>query len=130
VKDADFLEHRINEFLAERRDNWQPTQQELDRVKESIVNNLRQQDTSLSNETARNWDQILDKELGFDVREKKIAAYSQVTLEAVKSLFNSLFFSNPSRLNIKLHSHAHAISSERQQACQLNSDFYQNLSMK
>lgn len=63
VKDADYLEHRINEFLLHHKSTWQPTEQELERVKQSIINNLKQKDTSLGNETARNWDQIMDKEL-------------------------------------------------------------------
>lgn len=63
VKDADYLEHRINDFLLERKKTWIPSQQDLERVIGSIVNNLKQQDTSLVMETQRNWDQILDKEL-------------------------------------------------------------------
>lgn len=55
VKDADYLEHRINHFLLDRKNNWKPTEEELERVKTSIINNLQQQDTSLSTETARNW---------------------------------------------------------------------------
>jgi hypothetical protein len=31
-------------------------------------------------ETSRNWNQILDKEHSFDLREKKIASYEKVTL--------------------------------------------------
>ena len=46
AKDADYLEHRINEFLMNHKNTWQPTEQELERVKSSIVNNLKQEDTS------------------------------------------------------------------------------------
>jgi secreted Zn-dependent insulinase-like peptidase len=38
-KDADYLEHRINNFLHERRD-WCPTEEELKKASESMINEL------------------------------------------------------------------------------------------
>lgn len=41
VKDADFLEHRINEFLAGLATNWDPTEEEVETIKASVINKLK-----------------------------------------------------------------------------------------
>ena len=59
-----------------------------------------------------NWGHILKKEYEFDIIEKRIAAYKKVTLDQVKNLFRKIFFDNPRRLNIKIHSHKHRDDTE------------------
>lgn len=65
-RDADYLEHRINEFLAGLRATWDPTEQEVETIKASIVNKLKQKRTSLGVEANFNWGCVLREELNFD----------------------------------------------------------------
>ena len=41
VKGPDFLEHRINEFLADLKTNWDPTEEEVETIKAALINKLR-----------------------------------------------------------------------------------------
>jgi len=38
VKDAEFLEHRTNEFLAKLKHTWDPTPEEVETVKAAQIN--------------------------------------------------------------------------------------------
>ena len=46
-RDADYLEHRINEFLAHQKANWDPSEEEVETIKASVINRLKQKRTSL-----------------------------------------------------------------------------------
>ena len=65
-KDADYLEHRINEFLAGQKATWDPTEEEVETIKASVINRLKQKRTSLGSEASFNWGQILTDEYNFD----------------------------------------------------------------
>ena len=103
---ADYLEHRINAFLEAKKD-WIPSKEEVDAAKAAMVNRLKQKSTSLAAEAAINWGHILKKEFDFNLRDKRIEAYEKVTPDDVRTIFRKVFFENPRRINMKIHSHAH-----------------------
>ena len=74
VAGPDKLESRVNAYLKERKEKWDPTDDELKAVIESLVNSLQQQDTALSGECSRHWEQIQVDHLTFDYRERRIEA--------------------------------------------------------
>lgn len=74
VKDADFLEHRINEFLAGLKSNWDPSEEEVETFKASLINALKQKRTSLGSEAMFNWGEILTEEWSFESDLQKIEA--------------------------------------------------------
>ena len=41
TRDAEYLEHRINEFLADRKTTWDPTEEEVETIKASVINRLK-----------------------------------------------------------------------------------------
>ena len=55
AKDADFLEHRINEFLAGLLAEWNPALEEIETVKASVINRMKQKRTSLGSEATFHW---------------------------------------------------------------------------
>jgi hypothetical protein len=71
----------------------------------------------------------LEKEHAFDLREKKIEAYSRVTVEGVKAMFKQVFFETAGRLNIKLYSHDHYNSEARLSSVNANKDLYASLAV-
>lgn len=124
-KDADYLEHRINEFLAGQKATWDPTEEEVETIKASVINRLKQKRTSLGSEASFNWGQILTDEYNFDSDLQKIAAVERVTKERLMATFNEVFFDNPRRINLKIHSHAHRDDTETRATSQaLNAEHY------
>ena len=105
-KDADYLEHRINEFLTTRLENFDPTEAELETVKAATVNKLKQKRTNLGTESMFNWAEVASEEWNFDSDLKKIEAIQNVTKERLMATFREIFFDNPRRFNTKIHSHA------------------------
>ena len=86
---------------------------------------------SLAEEASGNWDALVREEFEFNRREKMIEAYCKVKWEDVNALFEEVFFRNPRRLNLKIHSHAHKEQVEsRQQSKDLCSEFYQRVGTK
>ena len=72
-----------------------------------------------------NWSQLRSNDYDFDWTEKRIASLEKVTPEQVNALFMEVFFENPRRLNIKIHSHAHKNALETRKTSQeLNKAFY------
>ena len=67
-KCADWLEHRINNFFDERRD-WSPTEEDLQKAKDAMINELLQKPTSLGIEAQRLWEDICDEEYEFNTRD-------------------------------------------------------------
>ena len=92
VKDADFLEHRINEFLAELLRNWDPTPDEIETIKASVINRLKQKRTSLGSEASFNWGELLKDEFNFDSDLKLIAAIEKVNKERLLACFRDIVF--------------------------------------
>ena len=41
VKDAEYCEHRINAFLEDKLQNWEPTDAEVETIKEAIINKIK-----------------------------------------------------------------------------------------
>ena len=125
IKDADFLEHRINEFLAGLRESWDPTPEEVETIKAAQINKLKQKRTSLGTEAMFNWGEINTDEYSFDSDQQKIAAIERVTKERLLACFENVFFKNPRRINIKTHSHGHRDDTVTREANQqLNQTFY------
>ena len=92
MKDADFLEHRINEFLAELLRNWDPTPDEIETIKASVINRLKQKRTSLGSEASFNWGELLKDEFNFDSDLKLIAAIEKVNKERLLACFRDIVF--------------------------------------
>ena len=107
TKDADYLEHRINEFLANSKAQWDPTEAEVETIKAAVINRLKQPRTSLAAEASFNWNEIIHEEYEFASDLRKIEAIERVTKERLLAAMNLIFFENPRRLNMKVHSHAH-----------------------
>ena len=112
VKDAHFLEHRMNEFLAKMLETWDPTEEEVETIKAAQINMLRQKRTSLGAEASFNWGCLTIDETGFDSDLQKIAAIERVTKDQVMACFKHVFFENPRRVVLKIHSHAHLADQE------------------
>ena len=112
VKGAEFLEHRINEFLAHIRAEWDPTDEQVETAKAALINTLKQKKTSLGAEATFNWTCLNTDYTDFDVDVRKIAAVERVTKAQIMACFSKLFFENPRRINFKIHSHAHLADEE------------------
>ena len=106
------MEHRINEFIASRKAEWDPTEEEVQVIKDAVINKLKQKRTSLGAEATFNWGEVSHEEYDFDSDLKKIAAIERVTKERLIACFNELFFKDCSRLNIKLFSQKHRDDTE------------------
>ena len=92
VKDADFLEHRINEFLAGLLQNWDPTLEEIETIKASVINKLKQKRTSLGSEAIFNWGELVKDEFNFDSDVKLMAAIQNVSKERLLACFRDIVF--------------------------------------
>lgn len=101
TKDADFLEHRINELLLRLKDNWPFTDADVRKVVDAMINAQKQEHTSLQREFASHWQRVSSQKKEFNVRHKTIAKLEVITHEQVRDLFLALFFENPRRLNYK-----------------------------
>lgn len=89
---------------------------------------VKQKDTNLGQECEYNVLQIKQGDLNFDRREQIIAALERVTVEKVNALFTEVFFKNPRRLNLKVHSHAHRDDAATRLTSQdLNKAFYSDI---
>ena len=83
------------------------TAEKVESNKAGIINKLKQKHTSLGVEADFSWLHIQKEQFNFDLREQQIAALEKVTTKQVNELFLEVFFKNPRRLNMKIHSHAH-----------------------
>ena len=81
VKDADYCEHRINAFLEDKLQNWDPTDAEVETIKEALINSFKQKKTNLATECNFNWSEITAGSHGFDSDLQKIEYTSKVTKE-------------------------------------------------
>ena len=79
--------------MAERRD-WTPTEEEVRKASESMINELLQKPNNLHMECARHWGQIQNEEYQFDERAKKIECYKNATVEDIKAMFDQAVFEN------------------------------------
>lgn len=86
--------------------------EELETIKASIINQLRQKLTSLSAEASFNWSELSNDEANFDSDLQLIAAIEGVTKERLLACFKHVFFDNPRRMNLKINSHEHADDKE------------------
>ena len=75
VANPDKLESRLNAYLQDKKETWDPTDEEIKNVVDAKINLLNQKATSLGKEAMRHWDQITDDYFDFDLKEQKIAAY-------------------------------------------------------
>lgn len=82
--DVEHCEAAINEFLLTFKDGF--SEESVEANKKAIINSLAQKSTSLQKEAQINWTHLLNKEYGFDLREKKIEAMQKVTVEQVNAL--------------------------------------------
>ena len=57
-KDADYLEHRINELLEKIHANWDPTEEQIETIKSGLMNKMKQKRTSLGAEASFNWTEL------------------------------------------------------------------------
>lgn len=114
------MEHRINTFIEDLKKNWPLKKEDVKKAVESKINHLLQKKTSLSSETNSHWKKILS-EKKFRNRDKKIEAYRKVTYQDIIEMFNTLFFENPRRFNLKVYSAKHITNEE---IAQTNQDFY------
>ena len=128
-KNADYLEHRINEFLESyTKKEVAFEENDVETVKQALINRLKQKDMSLPEEAAGNWDSVIREETEFNAKEKMLDAYAKVKFEDVNALFMEVFFQNPRRLILKMHSHAHKEETEsRKQSKDLSLEFYKRM---
>jgi secreted Zn-dependent insulinase-like peptidase len=63
VKDADYCEHRINAFLEDKFQEFDPSEEQVETIKNSIINTLKQKRTSLGSEC--NFNKLELKKLRF-----------------------------------------------------------------
>eukprot|EP00347_Sterkiella_histriomuscorum_P004511 403360183 len=127
VQGPDYLVLKINEFLAHIKDEVVPqlSDEQIERAKQALINNLKQKDLNLAQEAGKYWHEILEGDYEFDERQKKIEALGKVTRDQVVDYFNNLFFNNPKRLNIKMYSQKHFEEKENiERDTQLNQAFY------
>ena len=123
--DADYLEHRVNEFLYSHKSY---TEASVEGNKNSILNAFMQKNTNMQQECQLNWAQLLNKEFEFDRRDQQIEAMKKVTVDQVNDLMTETFFKNPKRINLKIHSHAKEADIEKRQTSKdLNKEFYEKL---
>lgn len=81
-------------------------------------------------EAQRSWNQIMEEEYDFDVRNQKIETLKSITVADIKDLFDTLLFKNPRRLNVKIYSQdAHVDADKRKESETLNSAFYNKYSV-
>ena len=102
----DYLESRVNNFLdgiVEK--GFSPEQVEA--VKKSTIQNLKQVKNNLKQEISEQWDAIQDDNFSFDAKERLIACLEKVTPEQVNSKLREILSTNQRRLNIKLRSQNH-----------------------
>ena len=114
------MEHRINTFIKDLKENWTFKKEDVKKAVESKINHLLQKKTSLSQEQQSHWKKTL-AEKKFKNRDKVIEAYGKVTYQDITKMFNTLFFENPRRLNLKVYSAKHMPNEEM---AQTNQDFY------
>ena len=57
------------------------TDEQIEKAKQAVINNLKQKDLSLGQETGKYWGEILDGDYEFDNKEKRIAALEKMTRE-------------------------------------------------
>lgn len=109
LKSPDYLIARINDFLLWSRDSFFSTlsDEQIEKSKHALINNLKQKDLSMSEEAHRYWTEIVEGYYEFDYKEKKIEALEKVNKTDLINFFNKLIFTNPKRMHVKLYSHTH-----------------------
>ena len=123
---SDYLEWRINEFLSSHEGGF--TAESVESNKASIINEFKQEKTSLQEEAKLSWSQIVRNEFAFDRREQQIAAMEKVTVEQVNELLHEVIFRNPRRINLKIYSHAAAADTAKvQKAKDDNKAYYEGV---
>ena len=79
----------------------------------------------MGSEATFNWGEIVSEDWTFDSNLQKIAAIERVTKERLMACFNEIFFQNPRRINLKVHSHAHRDDTDaRATSIALNDAYY------
>ena len=102
----DYLESRVNNFLdGIIQKGFTPEQVEA--VKKSTIQNLKQVKNNLKQEISEQWDSIQDENYSFDAKERLIECLEKVTTDQVNFKLREILSSNQKRLNIKLRSQNH-----------------------
>ena len=75
-KNADFLEHRVNEYLESYlKKEVFFEEKDFETVRQSLINKLKQKNMSIAEEASSNWAALTREELNFDSKEQLLAAY-------------------------------------------------------
>ena len=75
-KNADFLEHRVNEYLESYlKKEVFFEEKDFETVRQSLINKLKQKDMSIAEEASSNWASLSREDLNFDSKEQLCAAY-------------------------------------------------------
>ena len=75
-KNADYLEHRVNEFLESYIKKEIPFEEkDFESVKQAKINALKQKEKQLTEELSENWRALNRGELEFDCKERMVEAY-------------------------------------------------------
>ncbi|EAS04318.1 insulysin, insulin-degrading enzyme (macronuclear) [Tetrahymena thermophila SB210] len=114
VKPPQYLSQQIEAFVDEMLEEVSEMKDEdLDIIKESVENDLREQPHSISQEALRFWQEIQGRRLVFDSREKQIEELQKITLEQFKEAFTSIFRDNRANIQIHLVSKVHREENEK-----------------
>lgn len=111
TKGPEFIWHRINEFLIERREFLSKIDgKTFDSHREALISEKEKKDLGLDEEILRNYNEIKLKEYVFDRKERMINELKSISKEEVFSLFEKVFFEEYRRLDVMFTSNLHVDS--------------------
>ena len=77
------------------------TKADFKKVVESMINLLKQKQTSLQKDFCAHWVKVYNQKKEFNTRYKTIAKLERMTFDQVKELYDAIFFEEVARLNYK-----------------------------
>ena len=123
-KDPEFLVHRINAFLDSQRNQVDElTEEEFEKFRQSVIATAQVKDINLYEESGRAWDEVYDQFYMFNRQEKYIEALKDITKDELIDYFQSIFWRDWRRINIKITCSSHSEDID-QDIKEINSKFY------
>lgn len=100
-KGPEYIRQKISEFIEEKYKDIQNLEDTtLQTHVQSLINEKKKKDTSLEEETVRNFNEIKKRDYTFDIRELMIGELEKVTKDEVLATFESLFIKEVRRLDL------------------------------
>lgn len=113
VGSPEYLISRIDSLLDTHREEVKTVSDEyFKQMVNSVIDNKKQKDLSLREETRRLGYEIMSHQYEFDRKEKEIKLLKELTKEEFIEYFYDLFYNEPKRLNIHLLANQHLDSQE------------------